>query len=218
LRANGTRQHRPSAVTTIYSDDHGETWKSGEIITQHGDMVQEHEVVNPSETVIVELADGRVMVNMRNESEPHRRLVAYSEDGATGWSTPVFHEQLLEPVCMGSIVRLTQQPESDRNRILFVNPNNLFTSEETSSGPNAERRNVTVKLSYDEGENWPVSKVLEPGISGYTDVAVGNDGTIYCIYENGGLGSHYSPKSLTVAKFNLAWLTEGSDKIQEMYK
>ena len=33
-------------------------------------------------------ADGRVMFNSRNESPNYRRLITYSEDGATNWSTP----------------------------------------------------------------------------------------------------------------------------------
>lgn len=27
----------------------------------------------------------------------------------------------------------------------------------------ADRKNMTIKLSYDEAKTWPVSKVIEPG-------------------------------------------------------
>src|ERR671920_848407 len=49
-------------------------------------------------------------------------------------------------------------------RLLFANPHNPAGE---------ERRNVTVKLSEDEGATWPVSRVVEPGTSGYCDLAVG---------------------------------------------
>jgi len=41
---------------------------------------------------------------------------------------------------------------------------------------------------------------------------VGPDGSIYCLYERGGLGgNHYHTEGVTVAKFSLEWLTEGQD-------
>ncbi len=48
------------------------------------------------------------------------------------------------------------------------------------------RRNLTIRLSYDEGKTWPVKKVLEPGPAGYSDLAVGPDGSIFCFFERGG--------------------------------
>jgi len=208
--STGGHRHRPSIVSVIYSDDHGRTWHRGDVVVRTDD-----EFINPSETVAVELTDGRVMLNIRNECTRHRRLVSFSDDGATKWTTPVFDETLFEAICFGSIQRLTwgtfptcQQDEGTsetcptRNRILFVNPN---------SGSRA-RKNLTVRLSYDEGQTWPVHKVLEPGIAGYSDLTVGPDGSIYCLYERGGLGgNHFHTQGITVAKFPLEWLTDGQD-------
>ncbi len=195
----GGHGHRPSCVSVIYSDDHGATWKGGEIV------VTPPELENPSETMAVQLHDGRVMLNIRHEGEPHRRAVSFSPNGVSDWSPVRFEEDLFEPVCMGSIVRLSEYPEHDKNRLLFANPD---------SGQVGERRNVTIRLSYDEGETWPVSRRLESGISGYTDLGVGPDGTIYCIYERGAAAeSQYDPCYLTVARFNLPWLTRGEDSL-----
>lgn len=200
--STGGRRHRPSIVSVIYSDDHGSTWQRGDIVCRNGDEVDGGTIKNPSETVVVQLTDGRVMLNIRNESGRHRRLVSLSADGATGWTQPVFDEELFEPICFGSIQRFSAKPEADENRILFVNPN---------SGSRA-RRNLTVRLSYDEGKSWPVRKVLDPGIAGYPDLAVGPDGAIYCIYECGGQkGNHFLTEAVTVAKVSLEWLTNGKD-------
>ncbi|NLS95340.1 MAG: exo-alpha-sialidase [Planctomycetaceae bacterium] len=199
--SNGGRRHRPSIVAVIYSDDHGHTWRRGDVVVR-----TDEEFVNPSETVAIELTDGRVMLNIRNENTNHRRLVSFSTDGATGWTKPVFDEMLFEPICFASIQRLSAGPGADKNRILFVNPN---------SGTRA-RQNLTVRLTYDEGRSWPVKKVLEPGIAGYSDLAMSADGSIFCLYERGGLsGNHYHTAGVTVAKFSLQWLTDGQDSLSQ---
>lgn len=203
---SGGHAHRPSIVSTIYSDDEGKSWERGDVVAQHPDLE------NPSESLAVELADGRVMLNMRNESPEHRRAVSHSADGATDWSAPEFHSELIEPICMGSLVRLSRQADRDRNRILFANPDSDEPRDPEKPEGNFKRQNVTVRLSYDEGETWPVSRPIEPGVSGYSDLAVGPDGTIYLIYERGtptDRGTHV--QYLTVARFNLDWLSEGED-------
>ena len=193
----GGHAHRPSCVSVIYSDDNGGTWQRGQIVAADPNPV------NPSETTAVQLHDGRVMLNIRHESEPHLRGVCISPDGVTGWSEIEFDQQLPEPVCMGSIVRFTEQPAHKRNRILFANPHNPESR---------QRRNVTVKLSYDEGRTWPVGRSIEPGVSGYCDLTVGPGGLIYCFYERASVDdSAYRPAYLTVARFNLEWLTDGKD-------
>ncbi len=67
-------------------------------------------------------------------------------------------------------------------------------------------------MSYDEGQTWPISKVIDSGLAGYSDLAVDGEGTIYCAYEGGGLdGNPFASAHLSVARFNLAWLTDGKD-------
>jgi len=157
---------------------------------------------------VMQLADGRVLLNARSESTNHLRLVTTSPDGAKGWSRPQFDERLLEPVCMASIARVTQMPSDRRNRIVFANPHNLARADgKEAPGKGRDRRNLTIKLTYDECLTWPVSKVLETGVSAYSDLAVTRDGTILCFYERGS-GSN---ACLTLARFNLDWLTDGKD-------
>ena len=204
----GGHAHRPSIVSVIYSDDDGKTWERGDVVVRHP------ELKNPSETLALQLTDGRVMLNIRNESPEHRRAVSYSEDGATGWTTPVFHDELVEPVCMGSLIRLSAQPRDSRNRVLFANPDSNEPRDPERPEGNHKRQNVTVRLSYDEGRTWPVKKSIERGVSGYSDLATGPDGTIFCIYERGtptDRGTHV--KYVTVARFDLAWLTDGKDRL-----
>jgi sialidase-1 len=207
----GGNAHRPSVAAVIYSDDHGATWQRGDVAVPNTP-----EFINPNETSLVQLADGRVMLNVRSESRAHRRLVTFSKDGATNWSKPVFHPQLLEPICMASTVRLSEKPTSDKNRLLFANPHNLLQANgKETPGVSRLRKNLSIKLSYDEGETWPVNKTLEEGFSGYSDLAVLPDGTILCFYERGSTNGKniYWTARLTVARFNLEWLTDSRDPL-----
>jgi sialidase-1 len=202
------RSHRPSITSTIYSDDRGQTWHGGDMVTQNLP-----ESKNPSENVCVELADGRVMDNIRCESPANRRLMAYSNDGATHWSKPVINAQLFEPICMASMARYSLESQGSRNRLLFCNPDSEKAGPLKPGSDHFVRKNITVRMSYDEGATWAVSKVIEPGDSGYTDMAVAADGTIFLAYERGSTNSKvfFSPQCISVAKFNLAWLIDGME-------
>jgi sialidase-1 len=211
------RSHRPSIVVSVYSDDHGRTWRAGEVAIPDNDVS-----VIPNETSLVQLTDGRVMFNARNESINYRRLIAYSADGATRWSEPRFHDAFFEPICFASMVRHSQMPRQSKNRILFCNPDSRHDpwiaakASTPRSARNRHRTNLTVRLSYDEGVTWPVSKVIDPGIAGYSDLAVTADGRIHVLYEGGviaGENSHYKNQAMSVVSFNLEWLTDGRDQM-----
>lgn len=197
----GGNAHRPSVTATIYSDDQGKTWKAGEIAVPCTD-----EWINPNETVAIELNDGRVMLNVRSESKAHRRLITTSPDGATKWSMPKFDDALLEPICMGGIVRYRHDGKS---LILFSNPHNLEGGRESTPEPGKSRarKNVSVKISRDEAQTWPVSKTIEPGPSMYSDIAVTQKGTILCFYGRG-TKPGFAGAGLTLARFNLEWLEQ----------
>ena len=206
----GGHAHRPSVASVIYSDDSGKTWQRGEIA---GPNTGEWNI--PNETCAVQLADGRVLLNMRSESKANRRLLTTSANGATGWSKPQFHGALLEPICMATMVRLSEAPA--KNRLLFANPHNLARADgKETPGKNRDRKNVSVKLSYDESATWGVNKTVEPGFSGYSDLAVAKDGTILLFYERGSTDGKdiYKTGLLTVARFNLEWLTDGKDTLK----
>ena len=90
----------------IYSDDHGKTWKLGGSTPQH--QVNECEVV--------ELAGGRLMLNMRNYDRAKKnRQVAFSDDGGLTWKDQRFDEALIEPICQAAIERY-RWPEQDKPR------------------------------------------------------------------------------------------------------
>lgn len=190
----GAGGHRPSVITSMYSDDHGKSWQAGAIIAQH-----DPRIVNPSETVAVELSDGRVLFNIRSESREHRRLTAISPDGANQWSMPEFDNTLLEPVCMGSILGLRKTP----NTIVFANPSNLEQTLPGAKDHTFDRKRLTYFVSKDDCQTWTNQKVIEEGPSGYCDLTEAPDGSILCFYERGYNTRMTDTKYLTIVRFTI---------------
>ncbi len=196
--------HGPSVVTTLYSDDSGANWKVGEIA---GKPTPTDDWKSVGEPIAVELSGGRVMMNLRTSTKRDRRLVTISPDGISRWSRPQFDDALREPGCMASLVRLSLPTSGEKSRILFSNPDTLKARAGQTGAPGTSRarENLTIRLSYDEGKTWPVSRVLDGGRSAYSDLAVLPDGTVLCLYEK--------PGYLSLSRFNLSWLSQGRDSL-----
>ena len=176
----------------VYSDDHGRTWRISEPITP-----------GCNESQVVELSDGSLMMNMRSYNGKQCRAVSISEDGGKSWSEITHDPTLIEPVCQGSFLRYSLADNNGKNRLLFSNPANAPPAGKTRG----DRIKMTVRLSYDEGKTWPVSKLLHDGPSAYSCLTVLPDGDIGCLYEGG--ETKYG--EIVFARFSLKWLTDGKD-------
>jgi len=185
--------HGPSSAATIYSDDQGKTWKCGEIA-----VPDTPEFSSPNETTAVQLADGRVMLNTRAASAHNRRVIVVSPDGATGWSKPRYQEDLPDPICAAGFLSMSQKKGSI---LLFTNPDNLNRADGKDQ-ISKDRKNVTMRVSFDQGATWAVKRSIEPDRSGYSDLAVLPNHDILCFYESAG-------KYLTLARFTLDWVKSG---------
>jgi sialidase-1 len=185
--------HGPSAAGTLFSDDHGKSWQAGDLC-----LPNEGDFNNPNETMITELSDGRVMLVSRSVSKANRKLITTSPDGARNWTTPTFHDELWEPVCMASIVSYPSKPGT----LIFSNPHTLKFGKDGKEVPagRGKRENLSIKLSRNDGKTWPVNKTLDAGPGAYSDLAVLPDGTVLCLYEG--------KADIQVARFNLEWITD----------
>ena len=169
----------------IYSDDHGQSWHLGGR-TPEADV---------NECEVVELADHRLLLNMRNyDRQQSSRKLSFSEDGGLSWGKLQADPALVEPICQASIRRYEELPanKSGLDRLLFSNP-----------AHKEARQNMTLRLSEDGGQSWPYQQVLHPGPSAYSCLAVSEGGQIYCLYEGG--QDNYR-ESIILAKCDLAWL------------
>ena len=181
----GGHAHRPSAVSLIVSDDHGRSWMRGPMI-----VGTTEETPNPSETVAAELSDGSLFLSIRNESIRHRRLVTRSTNGFDRWSVPEFHSQLFEPICMAGLLGVRCE---NRVHLIYTAPDSSDEAPPArpaqelmkGGGKSLPRRNLSLRVSRDEGGNWSPSVILDPGVSGYSDLAFHPDGSVLCLFESG---------------------------------
>ena len=188
----------PAIGRNIYSTDHGATWHYQKIPG------------GTSEGAIVELNDGRLMRNDRATSATwataKRRWV--SRGTLTGsFSAFAPDDVLLDPACQGSIVRYTGAPD----RIMVLNSASTDT-----------RCKMRVRISYDGGVTWPISRKIydwltddqafAQGKGGYSSMVKTADYTIGALIEiNENTGdSGNSHRSIEFHKFNLPWMVDGA--------
>lgn len=174
----------------VYSDDNGETWQVSERASVAGD-----------ESKVVELADGRILMSIRHAGN---RWYNISGDGGETWqSTTSTWYDLVVPACNGDIIRYTSEnQEGDKNRILHSLP------------VGTERENVTVFMSYDEGQTWPVSRCVVPYASAYSSLCILPDRTIGLYVEEMQEGA--SGYSTVFYNFSLDWLSHGTDSLPSL--
>ncbi|PHN05929.1 sialidase family protein [Flavilitoribacter nigricans] len=182
-------------TNAIFSDDGGRTWQASEPFPANG----------TGEAAIVELEDGRLYYNSRRHKStdglnPRRRYSAWSDDGGKTWEDLALIEALPDGDqdrdygLMGGLVRL---PVDGQDILLFSNI-------ESPKG----RHGGTVWASFDGGKTWPVKKLVDAGSFAYSSMVAGRKGTpseglVYLLYESDG--------GAKLARFNLAWLTDGRD-------
>ena len=185
LKAQKQRYHSH----VIYSDDHGFTWNfSGSL--QDG----------TNECAVIERTDGSLLLNARRARNVKRtnRITATSSDAGLTWSPSSFHKQLIGPRCQASMIRYTPADASEKSIILFSNP-----------ASKKERVNMTLRASKNEGISWPFSKVLHPGPSAYSSLAVMPNGDIACLFEG---GEKHRYEAINFTTVTLADLKKNNEK------
>ncbi len=182
----GTGDHH---AHVLLSDDGGGTWRIGGTSD-----------AGTNESQVVELADGLLLLNMRNHppmAGTSYRRVATSRDGGETWSPARLDRALIEPPAQASIIRLTLPELQERKRLLFSNP------------ASARRERMTVRVSYDGGDTWPVARVVHEGPAAYSSLVAMPDGRIGLLYERGTKAPY---ETIVFTTFTLEWLTHGKDR------
>ncbi|MBR4962902.1 MAG: exo-alpha-sialidase, partial [Muribaculaceae bacterium] len=151
----------------VYSDDHGATWQ----------VSTNSAYSNGDEAKIVELENGDLLMSIKNRSDLDDsnvngyRLMAKSTDQGVTWTTATVNSYLMDPACNGDVVSTTY---GGTYYLLHSLPASTST-----------RENVTIYISSDNGQTWPISKQVYSGYSAYSSLEVLNDGTIGIIVEEG---------------------------------
>jgi hypothetical protein len=145
----------------IFSEDHGKTW-------QRGGFVPGDEVCDESQ--LVELADGKTLIDMRQGGKGTHRWLATSSDGGKTWSKrrPGLE---VSPVCC-AIERWTlKSAGDDKNRVVWTGP----------KGPG--RSNLVARVSYDECQTFGLEHILCEGSAAYSDLCKMKDGSMGVLFE-----------------------------------
>lgn len=158
--------------TIIYSKDSGKTWQIGSGAKS-----------NTTEAQVVELADGTLMLNMRDDrnrsdkSAANGRAVATTNDLGKTWKThPSSNGALPEPNCMASLISANLKINGKMEQVLF------FSNPDSKT----DRVNMTIKASLDGGLTWPLAyqKQIDSNSGyGYSCLTMVDQNTIGIVYE-----------------------------------
>lgn len=166
---------------SVFSDDHGETWRMGEPTG-----------VDMDENKVVELSDGTLMLNSRVHSGAAARYVALSRDGGETWSEPVLDATLTDPHNNASIIAMNPGAPAGSSAAKEL----LFSNSDSATA----RVDGTVRYSYDDGETWPVKKTYQAGDHAYSQLAALGDGTFGVLFEGEGANT------IVFGRFDRDWL------------
>lgn len=170
--SQGRDENGTSFSNITWSKDGGKTWKTSNPATK-----------NTTECAVVELQDGSLMLNMRdnrnrgNEEVNGRSVFVTSDLGETWKEHPTSRKALIEPTCMASLhTHRYMEDGVEKSLLLFVNP-----------ASTSKRNNITLKVSYDGGNTWPEEKQIlldEYSGRGYSCITSVNDSTLGILYES----------------------------------
>lgn len=166
-------------------DSKGETFSN---ITWSKDGGQNWTTSNPAynnttECMAVELNNGSIMLNMRdnrnrnNKEENGRRICVTTDLGDTWTEHHTSRKALIEPTCMASLHKHKYMMNGEEKSILlFVNPHNYN-----------RRDNISLQVSFDDGNTWPEEfRILldEYRSAGYSCITSLDENTIGILYES----------------------------------
>ena len=150
--------------TLIYSKDRGLNWKIGTGVK-----------IDTTEAQLVELGDGSIMINCRDNRGGSRSIYTTKDLGATWQEHPTTRSALPEPVCMASLIRVEHKKHGDL--LFFANP-------PQRSG----RHHMTIKVSDDEGMTWPEKwhTLIDERFTAYSCMTLVGEDHIGLFYEGPG--------------------------------
>lgn len=176
----------------IYTDDLGETWN---VSLKAADSADEAKLVQKN--------NGEIIISVR---QANNRKFSFSPDNGYDWMNGRQMYDIYDSPCNGEIMRYTSTIDGyNKNRLLHT----------VTYHKGFPRQNVSILISYDEGETWPVKKPIFNELGSYSSIAIGHDGLIHVYYEKGDDYDDPDVFNMTVVTMNLEWITDGQDHYEK---
>ncbi len=165
MPTQGRDENGVSFSNLMISRDHGLTWTISSPAYSGG-----------SESQAVQLSNGSIMLNMRNQHQPYRAVFITHDIGQTWHPHKTNINTLIEPNCNGSLYRFDYENEGEKKQLLlFSNPHSQQT-----------RTHQTIQVSLDQGLTWPKKfhLLLDEGLGkGYPSITKIDNQHIGIVYE-----------------------------------
>lgn len=180
---------------SVYSDDHGLTWKASAPVQ-----------AATGEGTLIEQGDGTILYNSRAYHADQKRYLAASTDGGETYGDFRTDDFLIEEKAIGcnaSFLRVEREdmtadmqailPENADSVTIFVNPRS------------DKRNTMTACVSFDSGKTWVKTKLIWKDACAYSSLDYSKaDGHFYLLYERGDNDPY--GHGIAVLEFDLEWL------------
>lgn len=179
----------PNGIQVVFSDDHGQSWKLGAIDDTYEDGL------NSNETTVVELNDGSLYFNTRDQNgkAPGTRGDVYSADGGTTftgsgdskykWVVPS-PEVLDPPVVQCALLRVFSKKQGGKQDLI------LFSAPDENGPTGKGRSDLRIRYTTDETSSWIDGALIHTGPAAYSDMVLTNqsDQQLGILFEAGDAG------------------------------
>ena len=180
---------------SVYSDDHGMTWKASAPVQ-----------AATGEGTLIERGDGSILYNSRAYFGDQKRYLAFSTDGGETYSDFRADDFLIEEKALGcnaSFLRVKREDLSAEAQALLPEEADSVT---VFVNPRSDKRNtMTACVSFDSGDTWAKTKLIWKDACAYSSLDYSKaDGHFYLLYERGETDPYGD--GIAVLEFDIEWL------------
>ena len=184
----------PLGAQAILSDDHGLSWRLGAVDVSYEDGL------NANETTVVELSDGTLYFNTRDQNgeASGTRGEAWSSDGGESFESRRANWQsfrpapaaLDSPVVQCALLRVG-------DRVLFSGPD--------ENGPTGKgRSDLRIRYSDDQAQSWQDGPLIHVGPAAYSDLVPLDGGKVGVLFEAGDAGQKNAYQRIVFVPVSMA--------------
>ncbi|WP_220497972.1 sialidase family protein [Rhodopirellula sp. JC639] len=178
----------------ILSDDHGKTWRLGALDETYDDAI------GANETTVVELADGTIYINTRNQlgGKPRTRGEAWSGDGGETFDSRDPRWKAFRPAPD------VLDPPVVQGALLAVKNNLIVFSAPDQNGPSGSgRSDLRLRYSSDQTKSWLDGPLIHTGPAAYSDLVMVDDQTVGVLFENGDASGKNAYQRISFARVDV---------------